>query len=151
MVLDGYKQFSNTLRFPVTTHLFSAVRPWHMCQQTILCSWTCLLGTFTLQLQLLNKTHCSCPCLTNQESWLHIQSVFVFCGHQLGFALSFALEFTYCSSFRTLQRRWRASQTADLLKKRLRLAMPTGWLQTLHLAPSLTMHSQLAQLCINTC
>lgn len=97
------------------------------------------LGLFLfLQLQLLDKIANSCPFLISQDSWLHIQPLSS-ADHQLGFALFFFFfrRIHILQWFKkTTQGRWRAFQTAEFKNERLGLAMPTGWLQTLNLAPS---------------
>lgn len=98
--LDGYQHFSNTLRFPVTTHLLFYSETMITCASRLFSAPERVsLGLcFFLQLQLLSKIHYSSPSLINQDSWWHSQSFFVFCGPLAGICIIFALEFTYCSS-----------------------------------------------------
>lgn len=98
--LDGYKHFSNTLRFPVTNNLLSYSETMvHVPPDYFLfLNMPPRDFPFFFNCNFSIKPLTAVPFLSVQipdcTSSLSLSAV----DHQLGFALFFALEFTYCSS-----------------------------------------------------
>lgn len=134
------------LTYPgVTTSLFPACTfftflQWYICQQTIVCCWM-LLENSSWGFSFFFICNFSIKLVTD-VAFLSIiipDSIFNHslssAEHQFWICVILSLEFSYCSSLRNPTGRWRAFQTEGFKNKRRRLAVPTGWLQTLNLAP----------------
>lgn len=123
---------------------FPILRRWHVFQQTTVHCWMWLKNplwgfSFFFNCNFSIKSLTAVPflsvrtpdctsslCLLPTTSWdLHYYYFFFF--RRIHILQWFK---------KTTQGRWRAFQTAEFKNERLGLAMPTGWLQTLNLAPS---------------
>lgn len=134
------------LTYPgVTTSLFPACTfftflQWYICQQTIVRCWMLLENSpwgfsffFICNFSIKLVTDVAFLSIIIPDSiFNHSLSS---AEHQFWICVILSLEFSYCSSLRNPTGRWRAFQTEGFKNKRRRLAVPTGWLQTLNLAP----------------